>query len=370
MESTLTRSRQSASVAIAQKPLKVLMMGASLDQNGGIATLEKLMLHHAPDNVQVQHVTTHDEGSMLHRIAVFTKAWLSLLRQGLLQKVDLVHIHLSNGGSVLRKALLVLTAKALKLPVLVHANGAEFHTTYESLPRWLQALVTATFSACQSFVVVTNLWRDYYVEQVGLSPSRVHVLANPTKLPEQVPDRQGSKFVQFVFCGRVGDRKGTFDLIQAVAQLPAEVRQTLKLIIAGDGEVERAQQMVEQLGLQETVQLLGWVDAAQRDCLLQQSDVFVLPSYNEGLPLALMEAMGWGLPVLTTPVSGIPDIVSTEQNGLLVPAGAVPELSMAIARLVQSEALRLRLGKAARQTMAAYDIHPFYEQMLQIYSTM
>jgi glycosyltransferase involved in cell wall biosynthesis len=349
------------------KKLEIVMVGASLDQKGGIATLEKLMLKYAPPELEIQHITSHDEGSTVHRSLVFIKAWTALAWRLLRQKPDLVHIHMSNGGSIIRKALLSGTVFIFRKPVVMHTNGAEFHITYGKFPQWFQQIVGAIFRKCDAFIAVTNLWRDYYIPNLELNEKKVFVLPNPTELPKQVPARSHSDPIQLVFFGRIGERKGAFDLVKAFAHLPNDLQAKTELIFAGDGEVERGKVLADELNVAARVHFLGWVDAKRRDNLLENADVFILPSYNEGLPLALMEAMGWGLPVITTPVSGIPDIVKSHKNGLLVPPGEIQQLSKAMQLLIEDESLRISLGRAARETVAPLDIRKFYDHLLDIY---
>jgi glycosyltransferase involved in cell wall biosynthesis len=95
--------------------------------------------------------------------------------------------------------------------------------------------------------------------------------------------------------------------------------------------------------------------------------VFILPSYNEGLPMALLEAMSWGLPVITTPVGGIPELVISGTNGLLVNPGDIAGLSAALQSLVASEQLRLQLGNAARATVMPFEIGKYFSQLASVY---
>jgi glycosyltransferase involved in cell wall biosynthesis len=349
---------------------RVLMLGDSLNQSGGIATIQNLMLKHAPANIRIQHITSHDEGSAVYRIIVFTKALVMLIWALVWHKIDLVHVHISDGGSILRKAIISLIAFLFRKPVVMHANGSVFHLNFAKMPRWVQRGFRQIFQQCAVFIPVTTYWRDYYGPQLGLAKQRVLVLPNPAELPDHVPDRRNAQPVKFVFCGRLGERKGAFDCIQAFANLPDHVRHRAELVMAGDGEVEQARQLVERLRLNEQVKLLGWIDTTQRDRLLEQADVFVLPTNNEGLPLALIEAMCYGLPVLTTPASGIPDIVTSGKNGLLVMPGAIQPLSEAMQLLIEDETLRLSMGKAARETAESLDVKSFWARLSEIYTAV
>ncbi len=349
--------------------IKVVMLGASLEQNGGIATVEKLILKYAPVNTELQHITSHDEGSIAHRIIVFGQALLLLLQTLLLQKVDVVHIHISDGASLIRKAILALIALLFRKPVIMHTHGAEFQVTYARLPQWVQQGLKRIFQQC-NFIVLSQTWKEYYQLNLGLHHKPVIILPNPTEIPTQIPNRTNVTQVRLGFFGRVGERKGTFDLIQAFANLPQHLKDNSALVIAGDGEIAQGQDLVKNLHLTNYVTFRGWINASTRDALLATIDVFVLPSYNEGLPMALLEAMGWGLPVIVTPVGGIPELVTTNSNGLLVTPGDIQQLSAAMELLITNEAVRLSLGKAARATVKAFDVKDYCQELGNIYSSV
>lgn len=348
--------------------LKILMLGASLEQNGGIATVEKLMLKHAAEDIEFQHITSHDEGSILHRIKVFIKAFAALLWNLVSNKADLIHVHISDGGSLVRKAIIAAIAFVFNKPVLMHAHGAEFQVTYSKLPKLGQLIFSKIFRCCDDFIVLSKTWQEYYINNLGLNEKQVIVLPNPTELPAQIPDRTNTSTIKFGFFGRVGARKGTFDLIKAFAQI-ADTSKS-ELIIAGDGDIEEARQLAKSLNLENKVQFLGWIDSQTRDRLLANIDIFVLPSYNEGLPMALLEAMGWGLPAIVTPVGGIPELIISTENGLLVNPGDIQKLSQAMQKLIENESLRVSLGNAARETVTPFDVKVYSSQLQQIYSSV
>jgi glycosyltransferase involved in cell wall biosynthesis len=348
--------------------MKIVMMGASLEQNGGIATVEKLILQHAPTNIEIQHITSHDEGSIQHRLIVFAQALGKLLGRLTFQKIDILYIHLSDGGSLLRKAILALIGLSFQKPVLIHTHGAEFHVTYSRLPAWAKQWLSAIFRQSQAFIVLSNTWKEFYVTNLGLDPKLVYVLPNPTELPEQIPQRLNVQTVNLLFCGRVGQRKGAFDLIQAFANLPSTIKDCSKLILAGDGDLEQAQNLVDNLNLGEYITLVGWVNSEKRNELLASSDVFILPSYNEGLPMAILEAMAWGLPIISTPVGGIPELVVSNKNGFLVTPGDVEQLSQTMQTLIANETLRLSLGDAARETVTPFDVRNYSCQLAEIFT--
>jgi glycosyltransferase involved in cell wall biosynthesis len=277
---------------------------------------------------------------------------------------------LSERASVYRKIIFTWIANQFHIPVLIHANGADFRDFFEGLPTRHQAFVSRSLGRCHYFIAVTKFWRDYYVNHVGLDDKQVLVLPNPAKLPDTVPSRSNALVVKLIFLGRIGHRKGAYDLIRAYHSLSLDIQQKSELIMAGDGDLHEAQQLINELKLMERIRLLGWVNPIKRDQLLQESDVFILPSYNEGLPLAMIEAMGWGLPIITTPIAGIPEVVTPEHNGFLIEPGNIQLLARSIQVLIDNETLRLSMGKAARKTVETFDIKYYSDRIASIYSDM
>lgn len=347
--------------------LKIIMLGVGLEQNGGIAAFEKLLMKYAPSDIEIQHITSHEEGSIAHKLTVFGQALGKFLWRIVFQKTDIVYLQISERANLFRKSIFALIAFLFRKPVLLHAHGAEFHITYSRLPQWAKQLLSNIFRRCSGLIVLSNTWKDYYVLNLGLNPQQVFVLPNPTELPVQIPQRLNSHKVTLLFCGRVGQRKGTFDLIRAFANLPDEQKNCTELFIAGDGEIEQGCRLVENLNLTEHITFLGWVNSAQRDELLAKADVFILPSYNEGLPLAILEAMSWGLPVISTPVGGIPELVIPGQNGLLVNPGHIEELSAAMQLLIENGSLRRSLGVVARKIVEPFDVRSYCCRLANIF---
>lgn len=353
-----------------QKSIQVLLLGPSLKVNGGISSVEKLILEHISSDIQIQHIPTHEEGSTQKKIWVFSKALFQLIWTLLTQNIDVVHIHFSQRGSAFRKAILTLLIWLFRKPIVLHAHGSEFHVFYSRLSLKLQQLLSWIFCRCSCFIVLSESWKHFYTANLKLTNKQIIVLPNPVQLPAQMPNRFPTEQVNFLFLGRVGQRKGAFDLIKSFATLSAQLQACSSLILAGDGDLFEAQQLIENLNLTNRITLCGWVNPQQRDVLLAKANVFVLPSYNEGLPMALLEAMSWGLPVITTPVGGIPELVNQLENGLLVNPGDIKQLSEAMKSLIENSALRLYLGNNARASVASLDVKNYSLYLSKIFRTL
>jgi glycosyltransferase involved in cell wall biosynthesis len=347
--------------------IRVLMLGESLDKQGGIVSVEKLIIKYVPADIEICHLATLQDGSKIHKVLVFIKALNVLYWQLTNKSADLVHIHVSERGSAFRQALTTTVAWLLRKPVILHTHSAEFQVFYSKLSPIIKAGLSWAFCRSTRFIVLSYSWKKFYIDNLGLKEEQVIVLPNPVKFPVEIPLRINSGKIRLLFLGKIGDRKGTFDLINAVADIPLSQRQNLELTIAGDGEGQRARVLIESLNLTQHIKILDWVNEQQRDDLLQEADVFILPSYNEGLPMAILEAMSWGLPIITTPVGGIPELVISHHNGLLVEPGAIKQLSQAIQSLIKNDELRLSLGRAARETVSPFDISKYCDQLTDIF---
>ncbi|QMS91243.1 glycosyltransferase family 4 protein [Nostoc edaphicum CCNP1411] len=351
-------------------PMKITMLGESLERQGGIVSVEKLILEETTSDIQITHITTLPNGSTVHKVLVFLQAIAKLAWNLLNQKTDLIHIHVSDRGSAFRHSITTIIGWLFQKPVIIHTHSADFHLFYSKLPQLLQQWLSWSFRKSTHFIVLSDSWKKFYIENLGLKSEQVIILPNPVKIPVQIPQRIDSKQIFFLFLGRIGERKGAFDLIKAFASIPAAQQSRAKLVMAGDGDVEKARSLIPTLNLIDHITILDWVDQEKRDELLTEANVFVLPSYNEGLPMALLEAMSWGLAVITTAVGGIPEIVTQDQNGLLINPGNIQQLSEAMQSLITDENLRISLANNARVSVKHLDIKDYFVSLKCIYEAV
>ncbi len=318
-----------------------------------MATVAATLLRHGTDQVRLRAIPTHADGSVARRLRVWATGSLRVFGLLATRRVDVLHVHVSERGSVLRKGLVVVATTIARVPVLLHCHGARFFDWFETLPTPARRAIGWMFRRAKLVVTLGEPSRARYVELLRLDPARVVVAPNAITLPDDVPDRSGHITIGVLFLGRFGDRKGSADVLAAVVELPLDVREILTLRMAGDGEVDQTRTLAEELGVR--AEISGWLTPEQRDEALRAAQIFVLPSRQEELPMAMLEAMGWGLAPIVTPVGSIPEVITDEHNGLLAAPGEIAELSKAIHRLMTDDDLRARLAAAARDTALRYD---------------
>jgi glycosyltransferase involved in cell wall biosynthesis len=326
------------------------MAGSAPSERGGMATVTTLLLRHGSRVASIRMVVTHREGPASMRLALWLSGTLKVAFA--LRKADVLHAHVSERGSVVRKGVLVLLARMFKVPVVLHCHGAEFVSWYQGLPRLAQKAIAYVFRQADLVAVLGSSWRTRYGQLLGLRPERVVSLGNPIELPKLADKPPGLKVV---FLGRFGARKGSAEVLKAVAGLPVE------LVMAGDGEVAETKALAVRLGVR--AQIHSWLAPAERDRILASAHVFVLPSRDEGLPMALLESMGHGLVPVVSPVGSIGEVVQDGENGLLVPPGDVPALTRALESLVKDNDMRERLAKAARSTVEPFAIEHYIDRL-------
>ncbi|WP_240963064.1 glycosyltransferase family 4 protein [Antrihabitans stalactiti] len=293
----------------------------------------------------IQHVATHRDGSAFAKLGIFAVGLAKYVAILIGRRPDVVHIHMGSNGSFVRKAIVTWLAKAFRVPVVLHIHGSGFHTFFDESPPVLQRIIRKTLEA--AFVVVA-LGDEWAARLAEIAPgARVVDIPNAIPPGDAVAQPASAEPVHVLFLGQIGERKGAFVLVDAWAKLVAEYGRAIpaRLTIVGDGEVERATDQVSTLGLGDSVAVSGWIAPEDVPALIRTAQVLVLPSREEGQPMAILEAMANGLCVVAAPAGGIPEMLG--DAGILVPADDVDALAAAIARVVLGDDERVRLGNAA-----------------------
>jgi glycosyltransferase involved in cell wall biosynthesis len=361
--------------------IHVASVGPALCVKGGITRVIELIAVHLPSHFCLHFIATFnrytgdkgatrdERGSRLAQALVFLLAFVETLIRAL-ARGTIFHVHFSGRGSLLRKGVICVMLRSLRCRYLVHAHTADTNLFPPWLPAACRRLIFWGIGGAGRVIVLTQFWHDYYSSILNLPAKRFVLLPNPADLPKFIPRRSLRKDLRILFLGRVGIRKGAYDLIHAFAALPEDVRASCHLTLAGDGDIDAAQILARELGCAERMTIPGWVGKAAVERLLVDSDVLVLPSYAEGMAMSLVEAMSWGLPVVTTSVGGAGEFLEQGLNSLLVAPGDVGGIRDAIAGLARDPEYRLQLGLAARDTISRFTIHTYISTLSTLYEEL
>ena len=174
----------------------------------------------------------------------------------------------------------------------------------------------------------------------------------------------------FLFLGKICDHKGIFDLLDVITDHFSSLDGKIKLIIAGMGETRRLENYIKDNKLGDIVEYVGWVDDEAKRQLLNESDVVILPSYYEGVPICILEGFSYHLPAISTYVGGVPEILEDGKNGLLIYPGDHKALYDAVKQMVDSPSVRLAMGDYAFQTSMAHLPSQVEENLIELYSQL
>ena len=301
-------------------------------------------------------------------LIIFPKA-VYFARQLEDMKIDHIHAHFVSMSGIAARIAADLTG--IKYSLHAHAYDI-FHRNRECVRRQLElapAVVTISEYNRQYLADLCPRWRseDIHVVHCGLDPAEF----TPAHVPAE------DHVTRIISVGSLVEKKGHEYLIEACAQLAARGYKFRCSIVGGGPLREVLQVRINKLNLQDRVSLFGIRNLAEVQDFYRSSDIFVLACViagtgdRDGLPVALMEAMAMQVSVITTPVTGNPELVCDGETGLLVPERDAHTLAQAIERLINAPDLRQKLGEQGRQTvLAGFDIHQTAAQMVAIFQEM
>lgn len=332
---------------------KVIVIGPPPGSPGGIG----IMMAHLQKTLDVNsHYEFVDSGTTQKRILTFLRALWTVL---LCREDDVIyHLNLASRGSTYRKLVIAGILSMKKRKYVLHLHGASYREFYASSHGIIQRLVRSMFKRSARVLVLGPTWKSFVIDKIGLPAWKVAVLRNAVPGPQSL-DVSAKDPVSMIFVGRSGKRKGLPEILLALEGLDTDVRWTMTL--AGDAE---STSLRERLSASDLVEYTGWLDQDALALLLHEASIFVLPSHAEGLPLALLDAMAWGLTPIVTPVGSIGDVIVDGVNGFVVGVGDISGLRHAMRTLIEKPDLRARLGREARRTWElSFDISTYRSKL-------
>ncbi len=273
-------------------------------------------------------VSRRGQRGLAHHLAYLAEACI-LRREFALQEITHVHAHFGTNSTTV--AMLCHALGGPTYSFTVHGpeefDRPEALLLPEKIRRAAAVVAISAFGKSQLMRWCEAAdWRKIQVVHCGVDEEFLTQAATP------VPETP-----QLVCVGRLSEQKGHLLLLEAIAPLAA-AGIPFKLVLVGDGELRpQVEAAIAQYGLQSCVEITGWASSAEVRQHIVNSRVLVLPSFAEGLPVVLMEALALARPVVSTYVAGIPELVEPGRSGWLVPPGAVEELTAALREVLQAD---------------------------------
>jgi glycosyltransferase involved in cell wall biosynthesis len=345
--------------------IKVLMTGVDKTTKGGMWTVAEnyIKSREYNDAVDLKYIPLSVTGPALKKIAFSLKGYFGILSDLITRHPDIMHVHMAERGSVYRKGIAMLLGKLFGCRIICHMHGAEFQDWYESLDEKRRANVRRIVDRSDRVIILGRYWLDFMGTIVP--KEKISVLYNAVSVPDE--NRYDPDAHTVLFLGVVGQRKGAYDLLEAFVECLPDIPEDIDLEYYGPDFEGRIKDAIKEKNAGSRIRYMGWLDTEGKEAVFADTICNVLPSYNEGLPMTILETMACGIPNITTDVAAIPEAVD-ETNGVIISPGDTDALASAIKRICGSRDLRGRLSeKAYEKARDTFSLDTHIKTVLGLY---
>ena len=342
---------------------RILIVATSRKTRGGITAVIKA--HETGEQWKRFHchwVQTHRDGPAWRKMFYFISGMIDFLIR--IPFYDIVHIHTADYGTEKRKRIFARLTKLFgkKLIVHLHSSGPEF-----SIGEIYRDLYKYSFTHADRVILLSHTWKQEAINAFNLPEHKMEVLYNPC--PQTKPSAPEGRENYILFAGTLTHRKGYDDLIKAFAAI-AHQYPGWRLKLAGNGEIENGKKLAAKYGIENQTDFLGWINGDDKDKAFRHASIYCLPSYSEGFPMGVLDAWAYHLPVVTTPVGGIPDVGIDGENLLLFTPGDVHSLSVKLNMLMSDAILYKKLSDASADFANKFSVRNVCRNLADIYRTI
>lgn len=351
--------------------MNVLMIGVDKTSVGGMLTVIENYLNNEYfcEKVHLQYVSTVVRGGKFLKIKTFLKK-LPKIKKIIKEKhIDIVHVHMAERGSVFREGYVIHLAKKMGCKTIIHMHGATIEDWYNRQNKIIKKIVKKVFCSPDKMLVLGDLWLPFMKKVIGKENEyKLKVLHNAVNVPKI--NNYNLEAKEILFYGMLIQRKGIDDLLQAFSEIKNEIPTNIKLVLYGDDydSEEKINDKIKRYDLENYVEYRGWLTAENREKVFKNIIVNVLPSYNEGLPMTILESMGYGIPNISTNIAAIPEAIFNDVNGYLINPGNIEELKEKMKNIILSKELRQKFSDNAYQVaQEEFSLNSHLNKLINIY---
>lgn len=316
---------------------------------------------------EISYVESYRNGNKWQKLGKALSGYFSFIRQIIFHKPDIVHIHSSFGPSFYRKMPFIYLSSLCNIPVINHIHGADFEEFYERASALKQKRIAKVYGKCTKILVLSEEWKN----DIGrfVTSERIAVLENYCNIPGESYD-SGRNMKQVLFLGELGRRKGCYDIPDIWEKVVRHVPEA-RLVMAGDGETEQIRRAFTERNIASQVIFPGWVRGEDKERLLRESAICLFPSYHEGMPMSVLEAMSYGMGVVTTAVGGIPGLIRNGESGYVRQPGDTEAMaSDVILLLTDWDKCRAYGNRAREHVKVNYSSERHLKRLSEIYESV
>ena len=342
---------------------KVLMIGPARSVHGGISGVVNNYYEAGLDKqVNLCYIGTMVEGSKVKKLIKAAVAYLQFLCK--LPGYDIVHVNVASDASYVRKSLFIKAADRAGKKIVLHQHGGDFEGYYEGLSGKKKERVKKVLSMGDVFIALTPMAKDFF--ETIVEPDKIMVLPNAVSVPPEMTKTYGQK--KLLFLGRICKEKGIRELLAVMPELKRQFPEVM-LYLGGIWEDESLKAQVE--AHKDCVTYIGWISGIEKEKYLADCDIFVLPTYFEGQPVSVLEAMAYSCAIAASEVGGIPQMITHEQTGLLMKPKSPESICEQLTKLLGDQTLCRYLGQNAREKVQKdFSIEESMKRLLSVYERL
>jgi glycosyltransferase involved in cell wall biosynthesis len=319
---------------------------------------------------QFQFIPTYKVCSKLCNVFVFIGSVFKIFKRLVFDRnIRIVHIHGASYGSFYRKFICFIIVKYFfRKKVIYHVHGGGYHLFYSRSNKFNQKLVELFINNVDFLICLSGKWKSYYEQ--NFTSEKIGIISNIIDYPNENINIRKSPTLTFLFLSLICNNKGIFDLLHVISEEKEKYKGKLRLIIGGNGEIERLKNLIKDQQLEDLVEFVGWITNKEKDAWLQKANVYILPSYNEGLPISILEAMSYGQAIISTNVGGIPEIVVPDKNGILIDPGNLEQIKSSIDYFIDQPEKAKDYGKESKQMVKKHLPDSVMKELTSIYTSL
>lgn len=332
-----------------RRTTKILLIAPHRRGRGGIVSVVKTIYDAQwPEGYRFRWLATQDDRGLLRNIVTLIGALLAV--PWMILSADLIHIHTASYNSFRRKSLFVCWAILLRKKYILHIHGGGFPVFMKQASGVMRKFYTFILKHASSIVTLSNVFEKAVSQYSAAGANQSHLqIPNLCGFPLQPPRRECTQPPVILFCGWLEPEKGVFDLLEAFARCAGA---DWRLIMAGKGDHQILLEAAGKLNITGQLELRSWQTPEQLSELYQRSTLLALPSYTEGMPMVILEAMAFGLPVIASTVGAIPDMLPASAQKFLHDPGDIEALAGSMRAIINDLDCQMKLSSAMQQQFA------------------
>lgn len=350
--------------------MKVLMVGVDRTSVGGMLTVVENYLNDDKfcDATKLVYIPSVVNSSVVRKILFFIIALVKIIFCILVSRIDLVHIHMAERTSVYREGLIARFAKLLGCKVIIHMHGANIETWYNHKTKRGKKIASYFIDAADKVIVLGYNWVPF-METIVSNKNKVVVVYN--SVPAIPYNSYSNKSHDIIFLGMLIQRKGIEDLLLAFANILPKIPENICLKLYGDDKNKNIKELISQNNLEKRAFFCGWLTNDKKSDVFKKTLLNILPSYNEGLPMTILETMSYGIPNISTEIAAIPELIENGKNGILIEPGNVAALENAMLFLLNDSAKLQEFSENAYHTIKGkFTVEKHLKTIFSLYESL